>query len=501
MRSELLQKLLDKQKQTKYGDFVANNQWPELHQNVYSGTSKLDDILPPLIDSGKLLDFTKYIATLEPNPTNIKILTQLILKLPIDQLPQLTPYFKDLVLGYTQFQSQIVDMLVRSFIISDTSAFVDSLVSLLEAIPSIHSSISSSITKFFPQTNFPVDQQVRFLHSSLILCGVSNDVAFASLGRIFQHLVALDCELLLDNTETSESKNSIRLDDDVAQCLIPQLRFFLDFVSTSDDAIITLLLQFFDRYLIDLPRVVAVQFVYFFSSSLNHSNVETFIGFLLAKMLNDSDSDRSRCNATLYIESLIVHARYVDDKFAILAVDYISDFANCYANHIRNEAPERLRMDVKMHSVYYFAVQCVTYIICWRWKRWTSKSSKIDQKIDVIERWHIDELLCNELKAIDVIDKNTADMIKSLGFFETKDDSIVIERIPVWFPFDPCPLEEIANLMMDNYIVWSETEADTDFNEDGDVDAMLDNELSRLCENRTFNFNLNFSSSFSSQNV
>ena len=499
MRSALLQKLLDKQKQTKYGDFVAKNQWNELHTNVYNGTTKLDDILPPLIDSGKLINFTQYVATVEPNPTNIKILTQLINKLPSDQLSELTPFFKNLVLGFTQFQSQIVDMLVRSFFITDSSAFVDTLVTLLEAIPSIHSSISSSITKFFPQTNFPVEQQVRFLRSSLILCRASNDVAFSSLGRIFQHLVALDCELLLDSSDSNDNSNSLRLDDDVAQCFIPQLHLFLDFAVSSNETIFTLLLQFFDRYLIDLPRVVAVQFIYFFSSSLKHSNVETFIGFLLAKMLNDSDSDRSRCNAALYIESLIVHARFVDDNFAILAVDYVSDFANCYANHIRNEAPERLRMDVKMHNVYYFAVQCVVYIICWRWKRWTSKSKKVDHKINIVERWHIDDLLCNELRAIDVIDKNTSDMIKSLNLFDIKDESIVIERISVWFPFDPCPLEEIANDVMDNYILWSEADADVEYNEDEDLDSLLNNELSRLCENRIFNFDLNFPSG--SQNM
>ena len=90
-------------------------------------------------------------------------------------------------------------------------------------------------------------------------------------------------------------------------------------------------------------------------------------------------------------------------------------------------------------------------------------------------------------------------MIKSLNLFDIKDESIVIERISVWFPFDPCPLEEIANDVMDNYILWSEADADVEYNEDEDLDSLLNNELSRLCENRIFNFDLNFPSG--SQNM
>lgn len=480
MRSALLQKLLDKQKQNKYGDYVANNQWPEIYSQIIAKQTKLTDILPALNEANKLIKFTEFIATIEPNTTNLKILSELLPKIPSDQLPELTPYLKNLVLGFTQYQAQIVDMLVRSFFISDSQIFVDTLLSLLQAIPAIHSAISASITKFFPQTNFPVDQQVHFLRNSLVLCSASNDVAISSLSRIFQHFVALDCELLFD---APSSDGSIRVDDDVAQCFIPQMSFFMEFISNANSTIMTLLLQFFDLYLIDLPKVVAVQFVYFFSSSLDHSNFETFVGFLLAKMIDDSASLRSRSNATLYLESLIVHARYIDDDFAALTLDYVSNYALCYASHISSEVPDQFKMDIKMHHMYYFAVQCLSYVICWRYKSFT------DKNINIVERWHIDELLYNELKAIDVIDKNTSDMVKSFNLFEARhEDSVVIERIAVWFPFDPCPLDEMADFVSDNYIQWNELNE-----EDEDVNAILDQELSRLQQNHLFNFDITFS--------
>ncbi|OHS97140.1 hypothetical protein TRFO_36724 [Tritrichomonas foetus] len=468
MRSALLQKLLNKQKSVKYGDFITNEQWPELHNNILTGQTKIDDILPPLIERDKLINFAQYSTTLEPNPSNLKILSQILPKLPETQLPVLLPNFRNLVLGYTQYQSQVIDLLVRSLFIIDTSAIVDVLISIVQAIPTIHSAVSSSLTKFFPQTNFPQDQQIRYLRACLTLCSVSSDIAVNTLGRIFQHLVALDCELLLDPS----NDGSVQVDDDVAQCLTPQLTYFLNYVSQTNSTIFTLLLQLFDLYLIDLPHVVAVQFIYFFSSSFDHSTAETFVGFLLAKIIDDSASLRTRSNATLYLESLVVHAEYIDDEFAAAIVDYVANFANCYALHIKNEAPERLKMDIKIHNLYYFAVQCVTYITCWRWKGWSQSN------IDPIQRWHLDDLLTNPLRAIDVIDKNTADMFKSLNIFQINDESIVIERISVWFPFDPCPLDEIAQIVANTYTQWSEVEGNND------IDALLDSELSRLCESR-----------------
>ena len=475
MKSALLQKLLDKQKQTKYGSFVSSGDWPQLHVNLVTGQTKIEDILPSLVDSDKLIEFSQYSASVEPNTENLKLLSQLISKIPENQLSLLSRSFQNLVLGYTQYQSQVIDLLVRSFFLTDTSVFVDIVLSILQAIPAIHSIISASLIKFFPQTGFPPEQQVRYLRAALNICSASDDIAVATLGRIFQHLVALDCELLLGPSQDG----SVNVDDDVAQCFTPQMIFFMDYIYHANNKIFTLLLQLFDSYLVDLPRAVAVQFIYFFISSFDHQNAETFVGFLIAKVIDDTASLRNRTNSCLYLESLVVHAEYIDDEFAATIVDYVANFANCYAMHIKKEAPERLKMDVTTHNLYYFAVQCITYIICWRWKGWSQA------KLDPIQRWQIDDLLTNPLRAIDVIDRNTADMFKSLNIFPITNENLVIERIAVWFPFDPCPLEEIGNMISSYYLQWSDVEGNND------IDALLDSELSRLCETKLISISPN----------
>jgi RNA polymerase I-specific transcription initiation factor RRN3 len=123
--------------------------------------------------------------------------------------------------------------------------------------------------------------------------------------------------------------------------------------------------------------------------------------------------------------------------------------------------------------VFYFAVQCVAYVICWRGRRWRRAD------FDPQARWRLRELINNPMCAGDAIDRNTAEMFRRLGIIEAAPETVVIERIAVWFPFDPCPLAEIADLVGDRYVTWGEVEADSD-----DVDNLLDQALGRVCQRR-----------------
>jgi hypothetical protein len=49
------------------------------------------------------------------------------------------------------------------------------------------------------------------------------------------------------------------------------------------------------------------------------------------------------------------------------------------------------------------------------------------------------------MRAGDAIDKNAAEMFRSLAIIEGAPETVVIKKITEWFPFDPFPLAEIAN--------------------------------------------------------
>jgi RNA polymerase I-specific transcription initiation factor RRN3 len=95
------------------------------------------------------------------------------------------------------------------------------------------------------------------------------------------------------------------------------------------------------------------------------------------------------------------------------------------------------------------------------------------------ERWHLRELVGNPLRAIDAIDRNTAELFRALAVCEKVEETPAIGRIAAWFPFDPCPLEEIAMLVGDVYAVWALCDPETD-----DIDAMLDCALAKICHDR-----------------
>ncbi|KAH0794813.1 RNA polymerase I-specific transcription initiation factor rrn3 [Histomonas meleagridis] len=478
MRSSALQKLLDKQKQNKFGVLITEQKWPELYGMISSGISKLDDILPPIIQNGKIVSFTLFVASLEPNNQNLRIVAQLMQQIPDSELQPFCNLFKDMVMGYPQYQKQVIEQIVRSFTLTDSSFYAETLILILRSTPHLSSTVSASIIKFFPQTSSVHQQQMRYLLNTLFVCKSSDDVNVAVLGRIFQHLVALDCELLV-----SSSPNGVtEIDEDVSDNFSPQLDLFIDHISNITPDIFALLLQLFDLYLIDLPKVAIVQYIFFYACSLSHSNAETFVGFLIAKLINMDLPKRSRANASLYLASLTVRASYIDDSFALTIMDYVADYANCYSNHVKNETPDQYRMSISQHSVYYYSIQCLSYILCWRWRSWSKRG------INPNEKWNLSDLLCNNLRAIDVIDKNTADMLSTLGCLTLTTGVVVIERISVWFPFDPCVLESMEKRIRAFYVVWS-NEEDPEID---NVDALLDNELSRVYERRDIEPNFSF---------
>lgn len=471
MRSSALQKLLDRQKQNKFGDYIASDRWPELLHLINSRSAKFDDILTPLIQNHKIQDFSMYVATQEPVPSTLQILIQLIPNVPdINSFGEL---FKKLVLGYPQYQTQVIEqLLVRSFLITDSMIFAETIIEILKNAQHLSSLISSAIIKYFPQTQSPPQIQVRYLKNTLAICSASDNINVTVMGRIFQHLVALDCELMI----MQSTNNVAEIDEDVADILGTQLQMFMEFLTNITSETFALLIQLFDLYLLDLPKASVVQYLLYYTSSLSQSNAETFIGFLLAKLINTDVGQRSRSNAVLYLQSLTVRANYIDDDFALTIMDYVANYSNCYSNHIQNEIPDQYKINVQTHSIYYYSVQCISYIFCWRWKNWSKRN------IDPNKRWNLSHLLCNEMHAIDVIDKNISEMIKTYDFLNINNSMLVIDRISAWYPFDPCVLDTITPFVESSYINWSnEPVIDDDAD---DIDTLLDNELSRAYRRR-----------------
>ena len=467
--TSVLQRLINKQKQAKFGDLVTSESWPDLYRSLESGTTKLDDLIPTLQQGGKLLKFTTFLCEQPQDKARIKTISQLLGHLNDAELQTLIPLLRTMVLGSPPYQTMIIEMIVRGFFLTDSLVFCEAIEAILNAARGLHAIVSSAIIKFFPQTTFSKEQQLRFMRASLNVCSKSTKITEAALGRIFQHLVALDCELMLD----PEPDGSCTVDDDVAATFSSQLNLFIEFVRSSPK-LFPLLLHLFDLYLIDLPRTAAVQFIYFYTISFSREDTETFIGFLLAKLIDVQASQRVRANAALYIASFVARAEYITDELAAVICDYVAVFAIKYSEHIQSEAPDRFKMDMTAHNAFYYAVQCVIYIFCWRWRHW-----RTDAKFNPDKRWRLRELMGNALRAADSIDKNTSETFQSLNVVDIGTQSVVIERISVWFPFDPCPLDEIKHLIDPFYVIWSECDDDPE-----DVDQLLDQELARVCQAR-----------------
>jgi RNA polymerase I-specific transcription initiation factor RRN3 len=472
MRNSILQKLLNKQKQEKFGDVIVNDRWDELIPNIINGVSKFEDAIVPIQEQGKIMVIFEYITTTQdPSQQILGLLGKIIPMLnQSEDIEHAAGLLRDMVLRSGTQAGPVIDLIVRNFLKQDEPHFSNCINQLIDASPNNINPISSSISKFFPQTSFDGTEQVNYLKSTLNVCAYCKDVALSVLNRVFQHLIGLDCELMINNK--SGSANALEIDEDVAIILTPQITLVLDFIESSPPELFTLLLQLFDLYLIDLPSSTTVQFIFFIAASYEQNQYETFVGYLLHKMIDNGVCTRTRGNAAFYLATLIARAKFIDDHFAAAALTYVANFASCYLTHVRTNSPQMLTRNIQSHTIFYDALQCIAYVCCWRYESWKQIG------IDPQEKWNLSELFVNELEGLTAIDKNTAEMFGSLGIVEYDPDEFIIDRIDVWFPFDPCPFEEVKARVDPIYKEWGEE------SEPADIDSMLDQSLSKICSSR-----------------
>ena len=476
MRSSILQKLLNKQKQEKFGDAVVNEKWDELIPNIINGVSKFEDAIVPIQEHGKVVAMFEYITTTqEPTQPILGLLGKIIpLITKSEEIAQIAGYLRDMVLRSGTQSNSVIELIIRNFLKQEENHFSDCVNQLIDASPNFVNPISSAITKFFPQTGFDGTEQLYYLRSTLNVCAHCEGVALSVLNRVIQHLIGLDCELMI-SSKSSEG-NAMEIDEDTAMILTPQISLVLEFINNSPPELFTLLLQIFDLYLIDLPSSSTVQFIFFIAAAAGQSQYETFVGYLLHKMIDNSVCSRTRGNAAFYLATLIARAKYIDDQFAAAAITYVANFASCYIEHVKTNSPQMLTRNIQVHMIFYYALQCIAYVCCWRYESWKQIG------IDPQEKWDLSSLFVNDLEGLTAIDKNTAEMFGSLGIVEYDSDEITIDRIDVWFPYDPCPLEEIKAKVEPIYREWGEE------TEPGDIDSMLDQSLNKICSSRGISF-------------
>ena len=475
MRSSVLQKLIEKQKIDKFGTLISENKWNEILELIFKNNMKIEDVILTSSKTKNLHLFFQYLTTLEPNNFIISIISRILPEIYLDHKNFINENFINYLSNFRNFNNLIVEIIIRLFITTNDIFFSELCINFLNLSFFQYNIISNLIIKFFPQTSFPLEQQMNYLNSTLLICLKNKDITLNVINRIFQHLVALDCELLISSTTEN---NLFIIDDDIALLLSPQLSVFLNFCENLDKDIFTVLLQLFELYLIDLPRVTTTQFIFFFICSLESSLCEQFIGFLLYKLLDTSNNNfRSKKNSALYISSLVARAKFISDNFAYTVVYYIENFAFIYNNHIHKETPEFLSRNINKHWIFYYCIQCITYICCWRWNSWEKSN------INPFKRWRLKELISDELLALTVIDKNTAEQFSTIIDFNIDNNNeVLIDKIEVWFPFDPCPLEDFSLKFQNNYRSWDEL-PDTN-----DIDEILDFGLNKICKNRGIQF-------------
>lgn len=438
----ILKKLLNRQKQNKFGDAVAEGRWADVLEDINAGKTKTEDIFPVVEQQGKMGAFYHFLLTTEPTNQTLTLILKVIPMVPAPIIENTASLYSQMVAIYPKYATLIIETIVRSFIAADVPSFVPLLKDIIQINPSLIGTISSSLSKYFPQTLFAFEVQHRYLTYTLDMARICPEVGFSIIGRVVQHIVALDCEFFIG----VDAEEGIQVDSEVAPSYWPQFLLVLDYLDDPNQELFTSLLQAFASYVLDLPRALVVQFLVFWAASFSEVFTEQLIGFFIFKLTDASTPTRSRENSALYLQSLVARASFINDKLALTVADYITDFAKHYVEFLAENG--RLNRSVQMHSVFYFAVQALAYIICWR------ESDFRHMNVDFAERFSLETLFCSSLDAGSIIDRGTSEAFLKLGFVNYKLEAIVIEKIEAWFPFDPCPINEIQERFSEIYRDW-----------------------------------------------
>lgn len=466
-----LQRILNKKKEKEYGEAVSSDNWDEIISIITSDNSKFVNALELIKKKNKLLTFFHYINTLEPSKKNCELIYDIIVGFcREEEYKEIADIMRERAITQQDQLLNIVDVIVRCFFLTDKPYFSDTLKYILDNVSKSYIIVSNALTKVFPQCSFPPQDQLFYLKNTLNVCLHMNDLAKIVIQRVFQHLVALDCQL-----KSRGDDNEVLISEEIIEILSPQIDAFMYYLQEIEyDS--NLLLQLFDSYLIDMPECSAVHFIFFYIASINQQFMEIFPGYLIGKVVDQQlQSYRSRQNAAMFLMTFVARSKSINSKFAIAIISYIADFALKYLNFV-NQSQQS--MDYSRHSIFFYSIQCILYVICWRHGQWNVKYDEV---------WNLESLIINKLDPLSHIDRNVQELFESLQIVDHCGSTTSLDRISVWFPFDPCPLESLSEKISLFYNIWGEVE------EPKNINDALDISLSQICASRGITLESNLS--------
>ncbi|CAL1356593.1 unnamed protein product [Linum trigynum] len=238
----------------------------------------------------------------------------------------------------------------------------------------------------------------------------------------------------------------------------------------------TLLSSFKDTVL-NTYKSKFTQFVMFYACALDPEHCGTEFASELIDMFVGGHNPLTRMSAVAYLASFLARGKFLPPAFVASYLGRLVDW--CWQYCVMHDGD----MNPKLHQVFYSGCQAMMYILCFRMRLMVEipllKSQLFCMPIDKIFKHKLDPLkVClpsiveeflKQAKAARLFTSSKTFVFEDLLVSNLSRDFGGLERLDMFFPFDPCLLKNAdRSFIRPNYVYWKYVR--TTYHEDIDDD-------------------------------
>ncbi|KAG6415833.1 hypothetical protein SASPL_123252 [Salvia splendens] len=210
------------------------------------------------------------------------------------------------------------------------------------------------------------------------------------------------------------------------------------------------LLQSFQKTTLTAYKSKFAQFIMFYSSSLDPDNCGKMFANALIDIYVSGLNPVWRMSAVAYLASYLARAKFIPISFVATMLERM---VSCCFLYCENQDDN---INPKAHKLFYAGCQAIMYVLCFRLKQLLViprlKSQLLLMRIDDILKHHLSPLQVCLLSIVEeflrLVKENgifsLPETLVEHGLLESERSRIFggIERLDMFFPFDPCLLRK-----------------------------------------------------------
>jgi len=253
-------------------------------------------------------------------------------------------------------------------------------------VPRVSSNLLQLLSDNFPRKRDSTEIQEWYIRNLIRILDAYPAQIVDLLPLIFDQLIKIDVEIQMEVGGASsqddqlmfslDEENEAPKEKEVVKNLMEKLdimmdlmleyfeRFFQNADTGSQESLVRLLFDIFEKQIMLTHQSRYVQYLIFFVLSKNPQYPNAFLSLLFQIMVNPSKNPIVRQSAAGYIAGFISRGKYVDIGTSANCLELVLQWIQAYIDYCEKNFTD----EVEPHkfSLFYFVAQAIFYVFCFR---------------------------------------------------------------------------------------------------------------------------------------